>query len=91
MGRQMSRKDVQENVECTVGIEVKVADEADHSTPDGRGPLVDRLSRFDGQTCSGRVRWANTAGDFRDQFAVSFRLFPQEVDFVLLVTGDNIS
>jgi len=30
----MSCKDVQENVKCTVGIEVKVADEADHSTPD---------------------------------------------------------
>jgi len=53
MGRQMGCKDVQENVKCTVGIEVKVADEADHSTPDGRGPLVHRLSRFDRQTRSG--------------------------------------
>ena len=53
MGRQVSCKDVQENVKCAVGIEVKVADETDHSTPDGRGPLVDRFSRFDRQTCSG--------------------------------------
>jgi len=53
MGRQMSCKDVQENVECAVGIEVKVADKTDHSAPDGRGPLVDRLGRFDRQTSGG--------------------------------------
>ena len=47
MGRQMGCKDVQENIKRTVGIEVKVADETDHSTPDGRGTFVDRLSRFD--------------------------------------------
>jgi len=53
MGRQMSCKDVQEDVKCTVGIEVKVADEADNSTPDGWGPFANRLSRFGRQTCSG--------------------------------------
>ena len=31
----MSREDVQEHVKCAVGIKVKVADEADHPTPDG--------------------------------------------------------
>jgi len=53
VGRQMSCEDVQEDVECTVGIEVKVADETDHSTPDGRSSFVDYLSRFARQTCSG--------------------------------------
>jgi len=37
------------------------------------------------------MRWANATGDFYDQFAVSFCLFPQEVDFVLLVTDENVS
>ena len=35
MGRQMSCKHIQEDIECAVGIEVKVADETDHSVPDG--------------------------------------------------------
>ena len=87
----MSCKDVQENIKCAVGIEVKVANEADDSAPNGCGPFMNCLSRFDGQTCSGRVWWANAAGDFGDQFAVSFCLFPQEVNFVLLVAGENVS
>ena len=33
--------------------------------------------------------WANTAGNFCDQFAVSFRLFSQEVNFILLVADEN--
>lgn len=37
------------------------------------------------------MRWANTACNLRDQFAVSFRLLSQEVDFVLLVADENMS
>ena len=90
MGRQMSCKDVQEDVKCTVGIEIKVADETDYPTPDGRSPFVDYLSRFGRQTCGRRVCWADTTGNFCDQFAVSFGLFSQEVDFVLLVADENM-
>lgn len=66
VGRQVGREDVQEDVECTVGIEVKVTNETDHPTPDRRSPFVDYLSRFDRETCSGRVCRADAAGNFRN-------------------------
>jgi len=53
MGRQMSCKDVQKDVECTVGIEVEVADETDHSTPDRQGPFANYLGRLNRQTRCG--------------------------------------
>ena len=52
MGRQMSYKDVQENIKCTIWIEVKVADEADHSAPYRCGPFMNCLGGFDRVTCS---------------------------------------
>ena len=37
------------------------------------------------------MRWANAAGYFCDQFAVSLRLFSQKVNFVLLVADESLS
>lgn len=91
VGRQVGREDVQEDVERTVGIEVKVTDETDHPTPDRRSPFVDCLSRFYREACSGRVCRTDAASNFCNQFAVSFRLFSEEVDFILLVTEGNVS
>ena len=53
VGRQMSCKDVQEDVKCTVWIEIKMADETDHSTPDGRSSFVNYFNRFGRQACGG--------------------------------------
>ena len=66
MGREVSCEDVQEDVKCAIGIKVKVANQADHSTPDRQSPLVNHLGGFDRQTRSGRVSWTNATRDFRD-------------------------
>lgn len=87
MRGQMGREDVQDDVQCTIRIQVKIAYEPDNALPGRTRTRLDGSSRLRGVARRWRVRRTQAARQLGNEFAVAFGLLAEEVELVLLVAA----
>lgn len=85
MRRQMHRKDVENDIQSAIRVQIEVANEAKGTLPCGTSASLDHLDGFRRIACRRRVRSTETACELSRQFTVPFRLFTEQIEFVLLV------
>lgn len=79
MRSQMHTQDIQYNIQCSVRVQVEIANQGNDFLPNRSGAVFD--------CCGGEwgKRGSKTAGEFGGEFRVSFGLFAEEVEFILFV------
>lgn len=85
MCRKVGREDVKNQIKRPVRIKVKFAYEADDFAPDMICASMYVFVGFRRCTDERRMRRTHATCELNDKLAVTFRLFPQKVKFVLFI------
>ena len=68
----MNREHVQDQVQCSVRVQIEVANETNGFAPDLLSAGVNSCWLFCWQTCTEGMTWTHAVGDLGDQLGVSF-------------------
>lgn len=86
MSGEIGGKHVQNEVQCSVRIEVELPNKTDDFAPNMTGASVNFLETLRWHSGCRRMRGTHATGQLYNQFAIAFGLLSQKVELVLLVT-----